>query len=124
MLAKFSGLNPKGPYLSLEKEQEPFCTVLTFSVKWASEIRKFHVAIVQRLLKNVQKSVMQVQTFCFTDINLLLSLPFPLPSPSLLLKLPFVVIQTFCYHGNVTSHFSSILTDYIQSEGSCSVNYY
>ena len=124
MLAKFSGLNPKGPYLSLEKEQEPFCTVFTFSVKWASEIRKFHVAIVQRLLKNVQKSVMQVQTFCFTDINLLLSLPFPLPSPSLLLKLPFVVIQTFCYHGNVTSHFSSILTDYIQSEGSCSVNYY
>ena len=124
MLAKFSGLNPKGPYLSLEKEQEPFCTVFTFSVKWASEIRKFHVAIVQRLLKNVQKSVMQVQTFCFTDINLLLSLPFPLPSPSLLLKLPFVVIQTFCYHGNVTSHFSSILTDNIQSEGSCSVNYY
>ena len=124
MLAKFSGLNPKGPYLSLEKEQEPFCTVFTFSVKWASEIRKFHVAIVQRLLKNVQKSVMQVQTFCFTDINLLLSLPFPLPSPSLLLKLPFVVIQTFCYHGNVTSHFSSMLTDYIQSEGSCSVNYY
>ena len=124
MLAKFSGLNPKGPYLSLEKEQEPFCTVFTFSVKWASEVRKFHVAIVQRLLKNVQKSVMQVQTFCFTDINLLLSLPFPLPSPSLLLKLPFVVIQTFCYHGNVTSHFSSMLTDYIQSEGSCSVNYY
>ena len=124
MLATFSGLNPKGPYLSLEKEQEPFCTVFTFSVKWASEIRKFHVAIVQRLLKNVQKSVMQVQTFCFTDINLLLSLPFPLPSPSLLLKLPFVVIQTFCYHGNVTSHFSSMLTDYIQSEGSCSVNYY
>ena len=31
-------------------------------------------------------------------------LPFSLPSPSLFAKLPFVVIQKFCYHGNVTSH--------------------
>ena len=66
---------------------------------------------------------MYVQSCCFTDINLLLFLPFSLPSPSLLPKLPFVVIQKFCYHGNVTSHFS-LLTDNIQSEGSCSVNYY
>ena len=36
-------------------------------------------------------------------------LPFSLPSTSLLAKLPFVVIQKFCYHGNVTSHFSSLL---------------
>ena len=27
MLAKFSGFNPKGPYLSLEKEKETFCIV-------------------------------------------------------------------------------------------------
>ena len=33
-------------------------------------------------------------------------LPFSLPSTSLLLKLPIVVIQKCCYHGNVTSHFS------------------
>ena len=31
MLAKFSGLNPKGPYLRLEKEKENFCVVLTYS---------------------------------------------------------------------------------------------
>ena len=30
-------------------------------------------------------------------------------SPSPLQKLPIVVIQKFCYHGNVTSHFSSLL---------------
>ena len=30
-------------------------------------------------------------------------------SPSLLPKFPFVVIQKFCYHSNVTSHFSSLL---------------
>ena len=29
MLAKFSGLKPKEPYLSLEKEKENFCVVLT-----------------------------------------------------------------------------------------------
>ena len=32
--------------------------------------------------------------------------PFSLPSPSLLHWLPLVVIQRFCYHGNVTSLFS------------------
>ena len=109
MWAKFSGLNPKGSYLSLEKEKETFCVVFTCSAKRAREIRKFHVAVVQRWPKNVQKSVMHVQSCCFTNINLLLCLPFSLPSPSLLPKLPFVVIQKFCYHGNVTSHFTSLL---------------
>ena len=36
-------------------------------------------------------------------------LPFSLLSPSSLLKLPIVVNQKFCYHGNVTAHFSSLL---------------
>ena len=59
--------------------------------------------------KKYAKNVMHVQSCCFTTINLLLFLPFSLPSTSLLAKLPFVVIQKFCYHGNVTSHFSSLL---------------
>ena len=29
MLAKLSGLNPKGTYLSLEKDNETFCVVFT-----------------------------------------------------------------------------------------------
>ena len=45
----------------------------------------------------------------FYKINLLLFLLFLLLSPLLLPKLPFVVIQEFCYHGNVTSHLSSLL---------------
>ena len=61
MLANFSGLNPKGPYASLEKEKQNFCVVVTHSIKRAREIRKFHVAVVQQRLRNVQKSVMQVQ---------------------------------------------------------------
>ena len=78
--------------MSLEKL---FCVVFTYSVKRTREIREFHVAVLQRWLKNVQKSVMQVRSFSFTNINVLLFLPFsfPLASPSLMSKLPFVVIK-------------------------------
>ena len=41
--------------LSLEKEKENFCTVLTNSIERAREIRKFHVAVVQRRLRNVAR---------------------------------------------------------------------
>ena len=54
------------------KDKETFCFVFTYSVKRAHEISKFHVAVVQRWLKNVQKSVMHVQSCCFANINLLL----------------------------------------------------
>ena len=90
MLAKFSGLNPKGLYLGLELEKENVCVVLTFLIKRASEIRKVYVAVVQQRLRNVQKSVMHVHVHV------------------LLQKLPIVVIQKICYHGNVTSHLSSL----------------
>ena len=65
MLAKFSGFNPKGPHLSLEKEKVTFCVVFTYSAKRAREIRKFHVAVVQRRLRNVQK-----KRCCFANLNL------------------------------------------------------
>ena len=52
----FLGLNPKGAFLSLGKEKENFCFVFTQSIKGAREIRMFHVAIVQRRLRNVQKA--------------------------------------------------------------------
>ena len=65
MLAKFSGLYPKEPYLSLEKKKENFCVVLTYSIKRARETRMFHVAIVQQRLRNVQKRVMHVQSCYF-----------------------------------------------------------
>ena len=92
MLAKFSGLNPKGPYVSLEKEKQNFCVVLTYSIKRAREIRKFHVAVLQQRLRNVQKSMMHVQRCFFANLNLSL---FGC-SPSPLQKFPIVVIQKFC----------------------------
>ena len=106
----FLGLNPKGPYLSLEKEKGNFCVVFTYSFKPpVREIRRFHVAVVQRRLRNVQKSVMHVQSCCFVNINLLLFLPFSSQSMSSLINLPIVVIQKFCHHGSVTPHFSRLL---------------
>ena len=45
----------KGPYLSLEKEKENFCAVLTNSIEREREIRKFHVAVAQRRLRNVAR---------------------------------------------------------------------
>ena len=61
-------VNPKGPYLSLEIEKAPFCVLYSYSKKRAHEIRKFHVAVVQPgWLKNVQKSVMHVQSCCFAN---------------------------------------------------------
>ena len=57
ILAKFLGLNPKRRYLSVQKGKEIFYVVFTCSIKRARESRKFHVAVVQRRLRNVQKSV-------------------------------------------------------------------
>ena len=54
-------------------------------------------------LRNVQKSV--IVFFFFANLNLVLFCC----SPSPLQKLSVVVIQKFCYHGNVMSHFSSLL---------------
>ena len=71
MLAKCFVLNPKGPYVSLEKEKLNFCAVLTYSINGAREIRKFHVAVVQQRPRNVQKSVIHVQR-CFFFANLTL----------------------------------------------------
>ena len=59
-----------GPYLSLEKEN--VCVMFTYSIKQVHEIKKFHVAVLQQQLRNVQKSMMHVQSCCFVNINLLL----------------------------------------------------
>ena len=87
----FSELNSKGLYQSSGKEKESCCLVFPSSTK--HEIRHFHVVVVQRRLRNVQKSVMHVQICCFVNLNLLAFLPFSLPSPSSLLKLPNSLVR-------------------------------
>ena len=71
MLAKFSGLESERTVSEFRKRKEKFCAVFTNSIERVSEIRKFHVAIVERALTNVQKSVMHVQSCCFASMNLL-----------------------------------------------------
>ena len=61
-------------------------------MKRTREIRKFHVVIVLKVLALLPK--------------LIAFLPLLLPSPSSLLKLPIVLIQKLCYHGDMTSRFS------------------
>ena len=63
-------------------------------MKRGHEIRKFHFVVLQRWLRNVQKSVMHVQSCCFA-IHYCVFLPFSLLSPSSLLKFPVVVMQNF-----------------------------
>ena len=76
-------LNPKGLHQSSGKEKESSCLLFPSSTK--CEIRHFHVVVVKRRQRNVQKSVMHVQSCLSKPVAFL---PFSLPSPSSLRKLP------------------------------------
>ena len=76
-------------------QKKNFSVVLTYSIKQASETRKFHVTVVQQRLRNARAKLF----FCQSKPIAFFAVA----------KLPIVVIQTFGYHGNVTSRFSSLL---------------
>ena len=52
------------------KRKQSRCLVFKSSTK--HEIRHFHVKVVQRRQRNVQKSMMHVQSCCFVNLNLLI----------------------------------------------------
>ena len=58
-------LNFKGPNSSSEREIKFLCRLFTSSIK--CEIRHFHVVVVLKRERNVQKSVMHVQCCCFAN---------------------------------------------------------
>ena len=62
-------LDSIGLHQSSGKEKENCCFVSPSSKK--REIRHYHVVVVQRRLRNAQKSVMHVQSCCFANLNLL-----------------------------------------------------
>ena len=70
MLPIFLELNSKRQHQSSGKEKESCCLLVPSSTK--REIRHFHVVVVQRRKRNVQRSVMHVQSCCFACLNLLL----------------------------------------------------
>ena len=86
-------------YQSSGKEKESCCFVFPPSTK--RDIRRFHVVVGQRRLRNVQKSVMHVQSCLDLAIEtywlLSFSLPSASPSPSLLslVKLPMLNLSQF-----------------------------
>ena len=67
MLANCLKLNSKGQYQSSGKEKESCC--LRFPSLTKPEIRHFHVVVVQWRQRNVQKGLMYVRSFRFTNIN-------------------------------------------------------
>ena len=85
-------LNSKDCIKVLGKEKESPCLVVLSSTK--RELSHFYGLVVQRQQRNVQESVMHVQSCCFANLNLLLFFLFWLPSPSSLLKLPNAVGKT------------------------------
>ena len=72
MLVNFFGVDSKGLYQSSGKEKQSCCLAFPSSTK--REFRHFHVVVVQRRLRNVQRKPIAF-------------LPSSLPSPSSLLEL-------------------------------------
>ena len=70
MLANFFGVEFYRTASKFKKRKESCCLLFPSSTK--REIRQFHVVVVQRRQRNVQKSVMHVQSCCFACLNLLL----------------------------------------------------
>ena len=73
MLSNLLDLNSKGLHqvsLSSGKQRES-CRLL-FPSSTKREIRQFHVVVMQRRQRNVQKKVMHVLSCCFANLNLLL----------------------------------------------------
>ena len=84
-VAVLANLNSNGLYRSSGNEKGSSSRLLTSSTK--REIKHFYVVVVQIRQRDVQKSVMHVQS-CRLLNKPIAFLPFSLPSPSPLLELP------------------------------------
>ena len=64
MLANFSEVKSERTVFKFRKRKRKFlrCAHLLRDLKRLREIRKFHVAVMQRRLRNLQKSAMHVQS--------------------------------------------------------------
>ena len=82
----FLELNSKRLCQSSGKENDSRGLTLTSSNK--SELRHYHVVVVQWQQRNVQKSVIHGKSCSFAMYKPIAFFPFSLPSPSCLLKLP------------------------------------
>ena len=65
MWASFPGVDFLRAGLKFKKRKENSSSLVTFSI--TREIRHFHVVVVKWRQRNVQKSVIHVQTGCFAN---------------------------------------------------------
>ena len=78
--------------------------MFTYSIKWAREIRKFHVPVVHERLRNVQKRDARAYlwfltlTYCYFAVLVAVAV-----AAFVLLKLSIAVIHKFCYNGNMAA---------------------
>ena len=74
MLGNLSGVESESTISKFRKRKRKFlcCVHLPYYLTGTREIGKFHVAIVQRRLRYVQKRVMHVQSCRFANVSLLL----------------------------------------------------
>ena len=59
VIGEISGVKPERTVFKLRKRK--FLCCVTYSINQERDIRKFHVAVVQRWLRNIQKSTMHVK---------------------------------------------------------------
>ena len=93
MLVIFSGAEFKKTVSEFRKRKRK-SLLSSFTSSTKREIRHFHVVVVQRRQRNVQKSVMHVQSCCFADLNLLLFCR----SSNVAFKLPNIRSSVFYLH--------------------------
>ena len=85
ILVDFSGVQFQRTVSKFRKRKRKSLSCVHFAIK--SEIRQFHVVVVQQRQRNVQKRVMRVQSCCFANLSLLFFCPLLLLLSLLLLKL-------------------------------------
>ena len=111
MLTKFSVVESKRTVSKFRKRKRKIlCCVHWHSISGCVKLGTFRL----QLCNNGWKMYKKVWCMCIHIVVVLLYkptafLPFLLLSPLSLLKLPIIVIQKFCHHCNVMTHFSSLL---------------
>ena len=112
MLTKFSVVESKRTVSKFRKRKRKIlCCVHWHSISGCVKLGSFRL----QSCNNGWKMYKKVWCICIHIVVVLLYkptafLPFLLLSPLSLLKLPIIVIQKFCHHGNVMTHFSSLLS--------------
>ena len=102
MLAKFSGVEFETTVSKFWKRKRQCFALFTYFTNRGHESRKFHVE------GRATTAKIHEQRYCFANLNLLFFSPSHCCSRRCYLSSLSLRSKHFCYHGNVTSHSSSL----------------